>query len=296
VRQPWERMAEAGESEAAYQAFTLYRDQTPGRRSITAVARECAKNRSLIARWSARYEWLQRVAAYDAWIDAQRVATQVEALTEMWRRQASMAMLGQQQALAWLQQVDPTQLRDEVGLRLLTEMTKLERIARGAQVDDGEGVLEPAGPVRTLAELFAPAGPGETRVTELELARIVVERHQRPRVDEDLDLELAELLDEGEDPDDDDGGGDDDDPAAAPWLAAAVVPASDPEPEEPADPPREQPEVDEVAQAWQWLRGNPHRPPAGPELVQWLRARRLVGLDPEPSDRPRPRRYRRRAS
>jgi hypothetical protein len=290
-------MAEAGESEAAYQAFTLYRDQTPGRRSITAVARECAKNRSLIARWSARYEWLQRVAAYDAWIDAQRVATQVEAMTEMWRRQATMAMLGQQQALAWLQQVDPTQLRDEVGLRLLTEMTKLERIARGAQVDDGEGVLEPAGPLRTLAELFAPAGPGETRVfTELELARIVVERAHRPQAEEDLDEELRLLVD-GEGDLGDDGGGDDDDPAEL--RPAAVVEPPEPEdPEEPPDPPlaREQPEVDEVAEAWQWLRGNPHRPPAGPELVHWLRARRLVGLDPELSDRPGPRRRRRRAS
>jgi hypothetical protein len=230
VHQPWERMTEAGEGEAAYQAFVCYREQRPGQRSVTEVARECSKNRSLIARWSARWHWVERVGAFDQWTDEQRVSAQLDALTEMWKRQTSMALLGQQQALAWLQQVDPTQLRDEVGVRLFIEAARLERLARTAQVDEG-GLVMPAGPGRSLAELFAPAGPGEVQVTELELARFVVERAHRPEP-EDLDLELAELV-EGGDPDDD--GGDDDDPAelrpAAVNLDRAEV---SPEPEEPA--------------------------------------------------------------
>jgi hypothetical protein len=275
----WERME--GESEEAHAAFQVYRDLPPGRRSVVEVARQCAKNRSLIGRWSSRHDWLQRVAAYDAWIDQQRVSTQLEALTEMWRRHASIALVGQQRAMAWLQQVDPAQLRDEVGLRLLVETTKLERIARGAQVDEEVPRWEPAGPLRTLAELFSPAGPGETRVTELELARVVVERagHGREYRDstEDLDLELAEMVEaDGHDAD---------------GVPLVTEPPPEAEPEvDPLDIDLDP--ADEVAAAWQWLRSNPRRPPAGEGLVRWLAARKLVGLDPT-LDTPPPRRHRR---
>jgi hypothetical protein len=282
MRQPWMRQVEAGESEPAFAAFTVYRELPPGRRSVTAVARECAKQRSLIARWSSRWSWLERVAAYDQWMDEQRVAAQVDALGEMWRRQTSIALVGQQQAMTWLQQLDPTRLRDEVGLRLLVEMSKLERIARGAQADEEVGGLEPAAPGRSLAELFQVAGdvPG---VSELTVARLVVERSQHARdagedLDADLDHELAELVG---DPDDDGGG---DDPAGLRPAAA-----------EPVEPPLAlvpDPE-DEVTRARRFLREHPRRPPAGAELVAWFRARQVVGLDPPPGWRPTPRRHRR---
>jgi hypothetical protein len=226
----WER--QAGESEEAFDAFQRYRELPPGQRSVVKVGQLCGKNPSLISRWSSRHHWVGRVVAFDAWVDQQRVSAQVQALTEMWRRQVSMALLGQQQALAWLQQVDPTRLRDEVGVRLFIEAARLERLARTSQVDEEVPGGEPAGPLRTLAELFAPAGPGEVQVSELQLARIVVERSGASRPEaEGLDLELAELVsdpEDGEDPDPDD------DPDAAPWPMAAVVPEPDPEPEDPA--------------------------------------------------------------
>lgn len=285
MRQPWERQVEAGEGEESFAAFAVYRDLGPLRRSVTAVARECDRQRALVGRWSSRWSWVERAGAWDAWLDAQRVDEQVEAVREMARRhaQASDLMtamwLQRAQAMISAQQLD--QIPAAAMPRWLDVAVRVGRLSRGASTE----ILAPEGPVaqeaggRTLAELFQPAGPGETRVTELELARIVVERAHRPEA-EDLDLELEELLaGDQEDPDDD---GDDDDPAE---LRPAAGPGGPPEPE-----------VDEVAEAWQWLRGNPHRPPAGPELVQWLRARRLVGLDPEPSDRPGPRRRRRRAS
>jgi hypothetical protein len=233
MREPWSRQIEAGEGEAAYQAFVCYRELPPGRRSVVEVARECGKNRSLITRWSARWSWVERVAAFDQFTDDARVSAQLEALTEMWKRHTSMALVGQQQALAWLQQVDPARLRDEVGLRLLVETTRLEQMARGAVAYEDGGLVMPAGPARTLAEMFAPAGPGETKVTELELARFVVERSHMPEPGDDWDLELAELV-EGGDPTGapapvGDDGGDEDDPAEVPLPEAEV----DPEPEEP---------------------------------------------------------------
>jgi hypothetical protein len=89
------------------------------------------------------------------------------------------------------------------------------------------------------------------------------------------------------------------DPDEAPLPAAASVPPELLEPEEPPDSPHpepERPKPDEIEAAWAWLRTHQRRPPPGPELVEWFRLRRLVGLDPVPSDRPGPRRRRRRAA
>jgi hypothetical protein len=73
-----------------------------------------------------------------------------------------------------------------------------------------------------------------------------------------------------------------------------------------ADPPRGTPEpapqvlpaelmdpAEEQARAWQYLRDYPRRPPPGPELMAWLQARRVVGLDGDPQPVPRRRRRRR---
>jgi hypothetical protein len=265
----WERGAE---SDVAWQAFQEYRDMGP-ERSLSKVARSLGKSTQLLAGWSSKHDWVRRVAEYDRYLDAQRVGATTAAIVEMSRRHASVAVLGLSKVVDWLSNVDGHQLPDAIGVRLLAETTRLERVARGVQLEEEGGFQEPPGPLRTLAEMFQQPREGEVVVSELELSRIIVERHQAGQGDE-LDDELADLLDDpddGEDPE-----GPDDDPAAAPLPVAA--------------------EVDEVALAWEWLRQNPRRPPAGPELVQWLRARRLVGLDPEPSDRPGPRRRRRRES
>jgi hypothetical protein len=258
------------------------------------------KSTALLEGWSARHAWVQRCAEWDRFLEDQAVDAAVDEVREMARRHAQLGdlLVGMvhQRAASIVANGHIDAIPVEQVPRWAHVGVMIGRLARGAasEILAPEGVAaQTAG--RTLGELFVPSPDGQPGLSELKLSRAIVERAHRPTNDlEGLDLELAELVD-GQDPDDD-GGGDDDDPAAAPWPAAVVVPASDPEPEEPADPHREQPEVDEVAEAWQWLRGNPRRPPAGPELVNWLRARRLVGLDPEPSDRPGPRRRRRRAS
>jgi hypothetical protein len=68
-----------------------------------------------------------------------------------------------------------------------------------------------------------------------------------------------------------------------PEQAALVVP----------EPPSEEAE-EERLRALAWLRARPRRPPPGPDLVAWLEARKVVGLDPAADDRPRPQRRRRR--
>lgn len=63
---PWEQ--QPGESSPAFAAFAEYRDLGP-ERSIDAVVQKLDKSRTLIGRWSGRWEWVKRVHAYDAHLD-----------------------------------------------------------------------------------------------------------------------------------------------------------------------------------------------------------------------------------
>ena len=58
---PWER--QRGESEKTFQAFRHYLELGP-ERSLKAVAQECTKSIPLIKRWSAQWEWSNRVSQY----------------------------------------------------------------------------------------------------------------------------------------------------------------------------------------------------------------------------------------
>lgn len=62
-RHPFDRHPD--ETPPAWAAFQTYLQQGPGR-SVTKVAEECHKNRSLIGRWSARHHWQRRADAWDA--------------------------------------------------------------------------------------------------------------------------------------------------------------------------------------------------------------------------------------
>ncbi len=60
------------ESPQAFAAFAAYRDMGTDR-SIERVSRECRKSVSLCNRWSQRHGWVERAAAYDAHMDAERI-------------------------------------------------------------------------------------------------------------------------------------------------------------------------------------------------------------------------------
>ena len=62
----WEQQPK--ESDPAYAAFSLYRDMGK-KRTVSAVVKECGKNRSLIDRWHKGHNWAARCRAYDNSID-----------------------------------------------------------------------------------------------------------------------------------------------------------------------------------------------------------------------------------
>ena len=61
-KQPWERWY--GETRKAYDAFCCYRD-LEATRSLAAVGNTLGKSDVLMARWSARWGWVERAGAWD---------------------------------------------------------------------------------------------------------------------------------------------------------------------------------------------------------------------------------------
>lgn len=134
-RAPWER--QPGEPTRAYAAFCLYRDMPASERSLRAVAgRLYGPNRTTkvpktLARWSARWRWVERAAAWDEEQDRRAREAQLKAIQEMRERHAREAMALQQKALQRLKDMDPNELSPEAVLRYFVEAAKLERVSRG---------------------------------------------------------------------------------------------------------------------------------------------------------------------
>lgn len=86
---PWER--QNGETDAAWEAFVVYRDDPSMPRSVRRTARALAKNSTTVRDWSAEYGWVMRAAEFDAYLDRQRVIARVAEIKAMEQRHAQIA-------------------------------------------------------------------------------------------------------------------------------------------------------------------------------------------------------------
>ena len=129
---PWER--QEGESVKAFEAFTVYLEMGD-ERSIREVAQRLAKSRTLIGRWSVTYQWVERVAAFDADVQRKAHAKAVKKRRNMVDRHISIALKMQEKALMALEQMDPADIDPKNLIAMLREATKLEQEMRTAAVD-----------------------------------------------------------------------------------------------------------------------------------------------------------------
>lgn len=136
-----------GEGQKAFEAFCAYRDLGPTR-SLARVAQELAKSRTIVARWSAEYAWVERAAAWDDYADRQArerdLVERQEARRHMLEDHAqagrALVQIGAQ-ALSKYDASNPERAPD--AKRRIAEMTateaarlieagsKMERLARG---------------------------------------------------------------------------------------------------------------------------------------------------------------------
>ena len=136
--EPWER--QAGESVKAFEAFTVYLEMGD-ERSIREVAQRLAKSRTLIGRWSVTYQWVERVAAFDADVQRKAHAKAVKKRRNMVDRHISIALKMQEKALMALEQMDPADIDPKNLIAMLREATKLEQEMRTAAVDERRAAI-----------------------------------------------------------------------------------------------------------------------------------------------------------
>jgi len=72
VSKPWER--QDGESAKAFEAFKIYRDMGP-ERSLSKLEQSFngTKSKTWLGEWSRNNGWVERVEAFDSWLDQQEL-------------------------------------------------------------------------------------------------------------------------------------------------------------------------------------------------------------------------------
>lgn len=151
---PWER--QEGESVKAYEAFQCYLNLGETR-SQRLVSEQLSKSRQLISRWSANYQWVERVAAYENDLQRQAHAEAVKKARQMADRHISIAMKMQQKALQALKEMDPRDIDPKNLVAFIREATKLERESRAEIVRETEHKIEAENRESTLVDVIAEA-------------------------------------------------------------------------------------------------------------------------------------------
>lgn len=131
---PWNQLE--NESSRAFFVFSAYRDQGL-KRSCNSLAKQLKMNRSAVMELSKRYNWQERVKAWDANLDQITQNDQVEAIRAMKKRQISLALKAQRFAEKALEKLiehieakDADLFRPQDLSKLLDSGCRLERLNR----------------------------------------------------------------------------------------------------------------------------------------------------------------------
>ncbi len=159
--QPWER--QTGEGARAFAAFQSYRDQPSNGRSLRRLAIDLGRTLRPLAEWSTRWQWRERVAAWDAEQDRVLRAAFVTERRRLARRLAASGALMQAKGLAKIRSfVDRVDVNGEAvalrpgesyidqlslasAVRMIVVGSRLEMMGRGG-LDE-----QPLGPGQAVA-------------------------------------------------------------------------------------------------------------------------------------------------
>jgi len=130
-REPWER--QEGESAVAYEAFAAYRDMGTDR-GILKVAKKLSKSATLIKRWSAGHNWVNRVEEWDIEQDRLLAKALERERVKMWKLHADISRALTLKGVSQLNTAAPnpkTAQRDAIAM--IESGMKNERAARGEE-------------------------------------------------------------------------------------------------------------------------------------------------------------------
>lgn len=125
---PW--APQPGETSMGFQAFATYRDAGP-KRTIASVARQLGRDAGTLRMLSAKYSWVDRALAFDAYLDKRSVEELARGRTQMRQEHADVAVLARTKILTRLKSMNPDELSVRDLAAWLELAVKLERQARG---------------------------------------------------------------------------------------------------------------------------------------------------------------------
>lgn len=138
MNKAWER--QKGESEKAFEAFKLYRDMGE-ERTISAVVKMLGKSRNLIDRWGKRWNWKERVRAYDNELEKQAKEKAVKDYKNMTERHIKIAIQLQDKALKALKNLKTEEMAAKDIREFIKMATDLERLNRTVEQENNDGVV-----------------------------------------------------------------------------------------------------------------------------------------------------------
>ena len=146
---PWER--QPGETEKAYEAFLIYKNQGPGRSQIE-VARKLQKSTRLITSWVKRWDWKNRVTLFDRDVERKAKAEEEKARKDMIKRHIKYSLAVQSKAIQGLEKLKPEKMGAISVQALLDFGTKLERDSRAITQQETEGQQDAAAILASVLE------------------------------------------------------------------------------------------------------------------------------------------------
>lgn len=126
--QAWERQPE--ETPKAYEAFCAYRDMGSDR-TLAKVGEQLGKSDALMERWSAKYDWVRRAAAWDDELDRQTARELMRDMAKTRARQRKQALKMQHKGLELLKDIKPGDAKLSEIVSLLKLGMEQERICLG---------------------------------------------------------------------------------------------------------------------------------------------------------------------
>lgn len=165
----WDRRKD--ESEPAYAAFLVYRELEPKDRSQTEVAKRLGKSKQLIARWSQRYAWPIRTAAFDRHKEHRWLEQTLHLRREVAERDLAIAgaMLGK--VVMRLRTIDAERMSARECAEWVRVATQVARLALGEPTERHEHAGPGGGPIPIEA-----LGPEERRVRLEQLTKEATRR------------------------------------------------------------------------------------------------------------------------
>ena len=119
------------------------------------MCKQLSKSRQLISRWKSKYEWDDRVRAYDNDLEKQQHAEAVKNLKDMTGRHIKIAMSLQRKALEALDKLkveDMTPKDIKEYIKMATELERLNRLTSAAKDESLEEEEQ-----QTVVDIYLPA-------------------------------------------------------------------------------------------------------------------------------------------